>query len=122
MTLWGLRDIGRLLVVGCFAALRRGWSCSLKQLRVLELVIFGSVLVHLSLLLATRLAEFAAKGDATSAAAVHHHLLAAWCVLIFIYGIFLPNTWKRGALVLIASAIIPYGVLALQRWRSPDVA
>jgi eukaryotic-like serine/threonine-protein kinase len=121
-TLWWLRAIIILVIVGCFAALRSSWSCSLAQMRVLELVVFGSVLAELSVILTTRIAEFTAKGDATSVAAVRYQLLAAWCLLIFVYGIFMPNTWKRGALVMIPMALTPYIVLVMQRWWSPDVA
>jgi eukaryotic-like serine/threonine-protein kinase len=122
LTMWWLRAGILLTTVGCFAVLRSGWSCSLAQLRVLELVVFGSVLVQLSLILTTRIAEFTAKGDATSMAAVHNHLLSAWCLLIFVYGTFMPNSWQRAAMVTIPMSLVPYVVLAVERWWSPDVA
>src|SRR5258707_581256 len=86
----------------------RSHARSLAHMRGLELVVCGSVLAELSVILTTRIAEFTAKGDATSVAAVQYQLLAAWCLLIFIYGIFMPNTWQRGALVMIPMAIVPY--------------
>jgi serine/threonine-protein kinase len=43
-------------------------------------------------------------------------------LLILIYGIFMPNTWKRGAVVMVPVAFVPYAILALQNWLSPDVA
>jgi eukaryotic-like serine/threonine-protein kinase len=119
--LW-LRVIALLIMVGCFAALRSGGSFSLARLRGVELVVFGSALAQLSIILTTRIVEFTVKGDATSVAAVHYQLLAAWCVLIFIYGSFMPNTWKRGALVIGPMAVAPYVLIAIQRWWSPDVA
>jgi serine/threonine-protein kinase len=119
--LW-LRVIVLFLMVGSFAALRGAGSFSLARLRGVELLVFGSAVAQLSIILTTRIAEFTAKGDAVAVAAVHYQLIAAWCVLISIYGSFMPNTWKRGALVIVPMAVAPYVVLAIQRWWSPDAA
>ncbi len=73
------------------------------------------------MMLAARMAEFAALNDAPSVVAVYQWYLAAWCVLIFIYGIFMPNTWRRGAAVMIPLALVPYIVVAAQRWLLPDL-
>ncbi len=117
-SLWWLADDPRDRG-GCLVLLRSRWSISLSQLRVIELVVFGSVVVQMSLMLATRTAEFAVQNDAVSVAAVRHQFLAAWCVLIFIYGIFMPNTWRRGAAVTVSIALVPYLVLAAERWFFP---
>jgi serine/threonine-protein kinase len=66
--------------------------------------------------------EFLRVNDAISLASVRHQFLVAWCMLIFIYGIFLPNTWRRGAAVTITIAIVPYLVVAIQRWLFPGLA
>ncbi|MEZ5949100.1 MAG: hypothetical protein R3C12_07780 [Planctomycetaceae bacterium] len=76
----------------------------------------------MSLMLLTRLAEFAETNDAVSLAAIRQQYLMAWCILIFIYGTLMPNTWKRGAAIMIPAAILPYLLIALQRWLSPEVA
>ena len=111
-----------MIVFGCLVMLRSRLTFSLSQLRAVELVVFGSVVVQMSLMLATRMAEFAGRHDATSVAAVRQQFLAAWCVVIFIYGIFMPNTWRRGAAVTIPVAIVPHLVVAVQRWLIPDLA
>jgi hypothetical protein len=121
-TLWWLRAIVLLVTFGCFVVLRSDSPLSLSQLRVFELLVFGSVVVQLSIMLATRMAELAGQHDAASAAAVRHQFFAAWCVVIFIYGVFMPNTWRRAAAVMLPIAIVPYLVVAVQRWLSPDVA
>jgi serine/threonine protein kinase len=43
-------------------------------------------------------------------------------VLVLTYGIFMPNTWKRGAAVMFPIALMPYVILAIQRQWVPDVA
>lgn len=121
-TLWWLRGLILLIAVGSAIVLRIRPSVSLSQLRLLELVVFGSVVVQLSVMLMTRLAEFASLNDATSVASVRQQFLMAWCILIFIYGTLMPNTWQRGAAIMVPAAILPYVLIALQRWFSPEVA
>ena len=112
-----------LVILGtCLIGLRSGRDFSLFHFRLIELVVFGSVVVQVSLMFVSRIAEFAAQNDAASVAAVKYYFWAAWCVLILIYGIFMPNTWKRGAAVMVPLALLPYVLLALQGWWSPDVA
>lgn len=121
-TLWWLRGLILLITVGSAIVLRIRPSLSLSQLRLLELVVFGSVVVQLSVMLLTRLAEFASLNDATSLAAVRQQFLMGWCILIFIYGTLMPNTWQRGATIMVPAAVLPYLLIALQRWFSPEVA
>lgn len=120
--LWWFRGLILLITAGSAVLLRFRPSLSLPSLRKLELLIFGSVVVQLSLMLVTRLAEFAVKNDAVSLAAVRQQFLLAWCILIFIYGTLMPNTWKRGAATMIPAAVLPYLLIAIQRWWSPEVA
>ena len=121
-TLWWLRGLILLITGGSAFVLRIRPTLSLSQLRLLELVVFGSVVVQLSVMLMTRLAEFTSLKDAISVAAVRQQFLMGWCILIFIYGTLLPNTWQRGATIMIPAAILPYLLIALQRWFSPEVA
>jgi serine/threonine-protein kinase len=117
-----LRGLILVIVGGCLVVLRRDLSLSLSQLRAIELVVFGSVVVQMSMMQATRMVEFLQVNDAASLAAVRHQFVVAWCMVIFIYGIFMPNTWRRGAAVTITIAIVPYVVVAVQRWLSPGLA
>jgi hypothetical protein len=117
-TLWWLRGMIPLVAAGAVALLRYRPSLSLPQLRAVELVVFGSVVVQLSVRLLTRLSEFAADGDATSLAAVVQQYLMAWCVLIFLYGTLMPNTWQRGAAVMLPAAALPYLLVTLSSPRS----
>ena len=117
-----LRGLILVIAGGCLVVLRRDLSLSLSQLRAIELVVFGSVVVQMSMMQATRMVEFLQVNDATSLAAVRHQFVVAWCMLIFIYGIFMPNSWRRGAAVTITIAIVPYVVVAVQRWLFPGLA
>jgi tRNA A-37 threonylcarbamoyl transferase component Bud32 len=112
-----------LVVLGvCLIVLRSGRDFSLFHFRLIELVVFGSVVAQVSLMLVMRIAEFANENDVTSLVAIKYLFLGAWCLLIFVYGIFMPNSWKRGAAVMVPIAFLPYVILALQSWWSPVVA
>ena len=121
-TLIWLRGLILLITIGCAVALRFRPSLSLSQLRLLELVVFGSVVVQLSVMLLTRLAEFASLNDATSVASVRQQFLTAWCILIFVYGTLMPNTRQRAAAIMIPVAVLPYLLIPIHAWFSPEMA
>jgi len=122
MRLWQLRAAILLFLLACIARLRALRAPSLLHLRTLELVIFGAVVVQLALMMVTKIGAAAQDHDAASGVAAQHIFLGAWCVLILTYGIFLPNSWQRGAAVMVPMALVPYVVVAVQRWLSPEVA
>ncbi len=121
-SLWWLRAFILVLLAFCWIMLRSQRVWSLAQLRVIESTVFGVVVFQVSAMMWTRMAEFAAADDATSVIAMKHVFLGAWCVLIFVYGIFMPNTWKRGAAMMLSVSLVPYGIMTLQRWLVPEVA
>lgn len=121
-TLWWLRALVLTTLAGCSLLLHRGSKFSLRSLRLVELVVFGAVIVQVIMMMTTRLSGFAAEQDAASAVAIERLFLGAWCIIIFVYGIFMPNTWRRSAIVTGAMAIVPYVALAVQRWRIPELA
>jgi serine/threonine-protein kinase len=111
-----------VVLFGSVALLRSSRPLNLTHLRVIEGLIFGAVVVQASLMMLTRIAHYAALGDAVSAVAVEQAYVAAWCVIVLTYGIFLPNTWRRGAAVMLPVACLPYVLIALQKAFSSEVA
>lgn len=120
-TLWWLRGSILVVIIGTAFVLRGGASLSLSQLRGVEIFVFGSVVVLLSLTMTARMAEFTAAHDAVSLAATRQIFHMAWCVMIFIYGTFMPNSWKRGAAVMLPAALLPYLLDFFHRWLSPEL-
>ena len=106
----------------CLMGLRSGRTFSLAALRRIELVVFGVVVVQVSLMFTLRVAAYASLGDVTSVVGIKYVYWTAWCLVILIYGIFMPNTWRRGAAVMIPMACLPLIILAVQSWWSPNVA
>ena len=119
--LWWLRGLVLLIAGGAAVLLRSERQLSLAQLRKVEQLVFGAVGAQLALVLLTGLARFTALGDAVSVVSLRQQSLGAWCILIFVYGTLMPNTWRRAATVTLVAAAIPYAVIAFFRWQTPAV-
>src|SRR5262245_11500727 len=73
---------------------------SLRKLRVAELVIFGLPAVFFLLLQQRVTLSDVARGYMPPP-------MSFWLLLIFTYAMFIPNTWRRAALVIGAMALAP---------------
>ncbi|MCI0455701.1 MAG: serine/threonine protein kinase [Gemmataceae bacterium] len=105
------------VMVAVATTLWSGWQLSLRWLRTLELLLFGSaaafflwlqfVVFHNGevLKLAAGSAEPNAEGKVLRLAAQGHAM--RWLLLIVTYGTFIPNTWRRCALVIGLMALTP---------------
>ena len=86
---------------------------SLATLRMAELVIFGVPAVFFVFMQWLNLmANEAFVVGAT----------APWMLLILVYSLYIPNTWKRAAIILGVFAIAPVVIFALARMNMPHVA
>lgn len=121
-TFWWLRMAILLVLASSWIVLRTQRALSLAHLRFIEVVVFGVVVLQVALMMHALLGQFAAKGDAASVIGAKYLFIAAWCILILVYGVFMPNTWKRCAALMLPVALAPYLILALQRWLAPQVA
>ena len=122
MSLWWLRSLVLLIITSAGLVLRSRAALSLSQLRSMELIVFGSAMFQLSLMMMTRVAQFAAIDDATSLVSAYQQFLNAWSILIFIYATLMPNSWLRAISIMIPAAIMPYVLLAIQTYFLPNVS
>ncbi len=105
-----------VLVLSVSAArLWRRRDMSIKQLRISELVIFGLPAVFFLMLQHRVTME-----DATRV--FMPPPLPFWLLLIFTYGMFIPNTWQRAAVVIGAMAVAPALLLVSTMLASPPIA
>ena len=111
-----------VIVVSSCLLLHSRIKLSLKQTRLLELLVFAVVVLQIMFALSRRTWDFAVDGDAVSAASGKTFIIFLWSVLILLYGMFMPNTWKRAAIILIPAACFPYATLFVMRWQSDRVA
>ena len=104
--------------LGLFYVLHRRAGLTFSQLRLTELVLFGMVLLQFAwvdyrtLFVLKLPAVLAAGGDARLALLVVAVQVMMWFIPIVGYGVLIPNTWKRSALVLAFIAMIPVGLSA----------
>ncbi|AMV31023.1 Serine/threonine-protein kinase PrkC [Pirellula sp. SH-Sr6A] len=121
--LWWLRLLVIVAILGNGALL---YLCkdrlSLIALRCVELVLFGSIALQLNLMLIARLSSFAASQDAVSANVSIQQFVAAICILIFTYGVLIPNTWRRGAAITFVLALLPYASVAFASIRLHELS
>jgi serine/threonine-protein kinase len=105
-----------VLVLGVSALpLCRHCAISLRKLRLAELVIFGLPAVFFLTL----------QHRSTLSEAARNFLpppMPFWLLLIFTYAMFIPNTWRRAALVIGAMALAPDLLLLGMVLAYPEVA
>lgn len=111
-----------VVMIGSYLLLRSSRSMPLRRLQLVELLVFGGVAVQAVLVLTNRTMCFAGNQDVASTIAGRNVTFLVWSVLILLYGMFMPNTWKRAALVLLPTACIPYATNLFMRWKSQQAA
>jgi len=114
--------LGGVLLLGMSAALLCAQcSVSATRLRFLETVTFGIPVVMFVWLQHCRVCV-TKPDDIALAGAFAAEMTIPWVLLIQIYGLFIPNTWKRAAVVIGLMALLPV-CGALDAWnRHPGVA
>ncbi len=94
----------------CGGALCRSCSMTMRTLRIKEIIIFGLPALF-----------FIVMHHARMKAGLELHVLEnpapAWMLLIFVYSMLIPNTWRRALVVISAMALAPV-LLTLYLWFS----
>ncbi len=117
-----LRVLILAVIAGSLFSLRPGKSYSLPRLRTTELIVFGLVILQVSLMMATQMIDFATLYDATSVVAFKYLFEGGWCLLLLIYGIFIPNPMKRAAIIMLPVSLFPAIIIWGLKIVSTDVA
>lgn len=120
-TMWGLRCVVIGITAVWWWVLGSGRQFSYSTLRAFELLIFGLIVAQLSLVQWTRIGQLALVDDGVGLTAVRFQYLGAWCLVILIYGIFIPNSWQRAGAMLFAVACLPYALYAAQVHFHPQI-
>ena len=113
---------GVLLALICAVLLLRSHVVlNMFQLRALELACFGIAGAQILLVTSSFLHDFADDKDPVSAVNAVGHMFTAWAFLTLIYGMFIPNDWRRAAWVLGPTSFLPLVVGYLLEWREPGI-
>jgi serine/threonine-protein kinase len=113
--LLGFHVLVVLVLALCAAPLCRNCSVSVGKLRVSEVVIFGLPAIFFLMLQHRMIFRDVGRGYMPPP-------MSFWLLLIFTYGMFIPNTWRRAALVIGAMALAPILLLAGMVLVYPEVA
>jgi eukaryotic-like serine/threonine-protein kinase len=120
--------IARLIafVVSLTAAiiLYRNHNLSLMQIRIAELLVMANVgllAIDLDVRMTCNVIEAEKPNMSTMLASINNWNYVTWSLIIFIYGVFMPNRWQRAACVLLPMAAVPYLVTELTNVIARDV-
>ncbi len=105
-----------LLLLGSSTAfVHKSRSLSLKQLRMLELAMIGSATVYLAAVQYLALAQRAVERSLPMMTLARENALLPFLGLMIIYGMFIPNDWRRASRIIIPIAAVPVLVQFLVR-------
>src|SRR5262249_32776023 len=83
-------------------------SLSVRQLRVIELLLFGTIVAFWTLAQARVYPYFRLDQPPSWLGSIMAHAISLpWVFVILLYGIFIPNTWRRCAVVVGTAAVVP---------------
>ncbi len=116
-----LRTLVLASLIASYLIMRQNKNLSNLVLRSIESILFGGVAIQFAVMMSTRLIEYADRQDATSLVGTHHLYMTAFCLHIMTYGFFMPNTWKRAAIVTLCLAAIPYVAWFITAAYHPNV-
>lgn len=83
------------------------------HISAIEIIVFGGSALFFVFLTYVRLVESSADGFVVP-------ILSPWLLLIFVYALYIPNTWRRAAAVIGAIAAAPILTLLVVRMTSDD--
>jgi serine/threonine-protein kinase len=127
-SLWLIFDAGEIAVMLVVSAFL--WSrhpLSMKGLRILELIIFGSIATFFAWMQFDTYHDGALPRSIVEGQEANVFRLVGfagalrWFLIIVLYGTFIPNTWKRCAAVVGALAVIPIVLMIAGSLLDPPV-
>ena len=106
-------------LVGIIALLWSRWPISLARLKALELGMVGVLAVRIAFAEYSMMLEFSRRGDVMLAQLVLKNVVLLTSVLILTYGLYVPKSWRRAAIVVGPLALLPFATLAVLARRHP---
>jgi serine/threonine-protein kinase len=118
---YGIRLAALIISVVCAGLLYRKSNLTLWQLRVAELVVMGNVGLLAAILYMRVMHAAAERQDYLALISINNWNYFIWTLLIFVYGVFMPNTWQRAAAILLPVAMIPTLLVELAELLQPAI-
>ena len=109
-----------LALVGLVALLWSRWPISLAGLKALELGMVGLLAGLFAWKQYSVMLESSVGGDLMRAQLVLKNIVLLTAVLILTYGLYVPKSWRRAAVVVGPLALLPFATLAVLALRHPE--
>ena len=93
---------------------------SMRKLRNVELLVFGLSVLLLAAHQYAHMLQEAQRGDPTLTLAAMKSSVIYFFGLIIVYGMFIPNTWRRTAMIVVPMAAVPAAVALTLRFSRPE--
>jgi serine/threonine-protein kinase len=119
--LWAGHVLLTVVLAAALVVLWSGRPISAAGLRGLELAIFGGMAAFLSLLHYRLVLHAAARSDQIGILTAVKNTIILDYAIIATYGMFIPNTWRRAAVVVGTMAVLPPCVGMLLRLRHAEI-
>ena len=117
-----LRSLSLVVSIGCLGMLSTPSHLSTRQLRRIELMLFGPLCVVVVYLQIFFLMKAVDAGDAPQQVAVVFSGTLGFAVMMLAYGMLMPNGWKRTAVMMVPQVAAPTAAMLIVRCYSPAVA
>jgi len=106
--------------LGCIiAVLSSRWPISLNALRRVELGMVGMVAALSTFVQYRLMLMYSLRGDRMMAQMTLKNGVLFTSILILTYGLYVPKSWRRAALVVGPLALLPFATLEVLAWRHP---
>ena len=109
-----------LALLGLVALLWSRWPIPLTGLKALELGMVGLLAGLFAWLLYRVMLESSVRGDLLRAQLALKNIVLLIAVLILTYGLYVPKSWRRAAVVVGPLAVLPFATLAVLALRHPE--
>ena len=92
----------------CFVRVRNPRPLSMRWLRRIELLVFGTVAVQITLMPGALMVQSARAGEYSTVVMDAYFVHAVWVLNIVTYGLLIPNTWQRAFRYMFPAGCVPY--------------
>jgi eukaryotic-like serine/threonine-protein kinase len=114
-------DLGlTVLLMSVMALLWSPWPLSVARLRALDLAMVAMFAGRDAVVQYRLVLLFSNNGDPAMAQLTVKNLVLLTCVLILIYGLYVPKTWRQAAVVTVPLAFLPFATLVALYALHPD--
>lgn len=117
-----IRSVALIITVGCLGMLTTPRRLTTRELRRVELMLFGPLCTLIALLEIYFLRQAAFDNNGAQQVAVVFSGTLGLAVMMLTYGMLMPNGWRRTAAMMLPPILATAGILILSRHQFASVA